>query len=451
MRRWGLRRWGRNRRPRSITGQITMIVVASVVLGVVLFAGVVFAFSESRSRYKPPIVLARVATVSQMVAAADSQVEAERIAAAAGRADLPVTLSARPEPGEDQPPGRDRSLARDLLVEQLESNWGLEVIEDARLDGNDEGRLAVVAGAWGVLVFDVSGVTSLWAYIGPPAFLTLAIVLIVVTLLSIWGVRWIIAPLRALAAAAETFGRAPDEAAAIDRDGPREIVRLAEAMDEMRTRIRALIDDRTRMLTAISHDLNTPLTRLALRAERIPDPDLRKGILHEASQVTRMLDETLDHLRADQTAEPAARVDLPSLLQTLCAEFADVGHDVRYDGPARLAWSCRSGLMARALGNVVDNAVRHGSQVFVSLRAGPSGGVEIDVADDGPGICADQREALFLPFVKGDPARQPALRNGFGLGLSIARDVVRGHGGEIRLLDRTPQGLIVRIALPADL
>ncbi|MEE3101651.1 MAG: HAMP domain-containing sensor histidine kinase, partial [Pseudomonadota bacterium] len=450
-----MRRPRRDRGPRSITGQITLIVVASVVLGVLLFAGVVFAFSESVSRLKPPVTLARIATVAQMVGAAETGEEATRIADAAARVGVPVTLRDRAAPRASAAGSPERAperagvfapLARGLLAERLETLWDRKVVEIARGPQERDGGalLGVEAGPWGVLVFDVSDVTSLWAYLAPPAFLTLAIVLIVVALLSIWGVRWIIAPLRALAAAAETFGRAPDEAAAIDRDGPREIVRLAEAMDEMRTRIRALIDDRTRMLTAISHDLNTPLTRLALRAERIADPALRRGILHETAQVTRMLDETLDHLRADQTSEPPARVDLPSLLQTLCAEFADAGHDVRYQGPARLAWRCRPGLMARALGNVVDNAVRHGSTVAVTLReAAGGGGVEIDVSDDGPGIRADRREALFAPFAKGDAARGPAGRNGFGLGLSIARDVVRGHGGEIRLLDRAPRGLIV--------
>jgi signal transduction histidine kinase len=236
----------------------------------------------------------------------------------------------------------------------------------------------------------------------------------------------------------------------VNRRGPREIVQVADALNDMRTRIRALLDDRTRMLAAISHDLRTPLTRLQLRAERIGDQDLREGMLHEIARVARMLDETLDYLREDVRSESASRIDLPSALQTICAEFADVGHAVSYEGPAHLTWTCRPSALTRAISNVVDNAVKHGSVVTVSLRGARDGAVEIDVADDGPGIPSSLREKVFDPFFKGDDARTSARRSGFGLGLSIARDVVKGHGGDIDLLDGTPRGLIVRMSLPSQ-
>jgi signal transduction histidine kinase len=283
-----------------------------------------------------------------------------------------------------------------------------------------------------------------------PTVLTLAIVLVFVTLLSIYAVRSVIAPLSAVAEAAQSFGRCPDDDRTVGGGGPREIAQVADALNDMRGRIRALLADRTRMLAAISHDLRTPLTRLRLRAERIEDQDLRDGMLREITQVTRMLDATLDYLRADARSESASRIDLPSVLQTICAEFADVGHVVSYEGPAHLAWTCRPGLLSRAISNVVDNAVKHGSAATVALRAREDGAVEIDVADDGPGIPSSLREKVFDPFFKGDIARGSAGRSGFGLGLSIARDVVTGHGGEIDLLDRTPRGLIVRMSLPGE-
>ena len=291
---------------------------------------------------------------------------------------------------------------------------------------------------------------SLWSLVLAPTVLTLAIVLVFVTLLSVYAVRWIIAPLSSVAAAAHSFGRSPDDGRIVSRNGPREIAQVADALDDMRTRIRALLDDRTRMLAAISHDLRTPLTRLQLRAERIADQDLRDGMLHEITRVTRMLDETLDYLREDVRSESRSRIDLPSVLQTICAEFADVGHAVFYEGPAHLTWTCRPGVLTRAISNVVDNAVKHGSVVTVALRARDDVVVEIDVADDGPGIASSLREKVFDPFFKGDDARSSANRSGFGLGLSIARDVVKGHGGEIDLLDRTPRGLIVRMSLPGE-
>jgi signal transduction histidine kinase len=287
-------------------------------------------------------------------------------------------------------------------------------------------------------------------FVVAPSVVTLTIVLVFVTLLSAYAVRWIIAPLSAVAAAAQSFGRSPDASLIVRRGGPREIAQVADALNDMRTRIRALLDDRTRMLAAISHDLRTPLTRLRLRGERVGDQDLRDGILREITHVTRMLDETLDYLREDVRSETASRIDLPSVLQTVCAEFADVGYAVSYEGPPHLTWTCRPSALTRAISNVVDNAVKHGSAIRVALRARAGGAIEIDVADDGPGIPSSQREKVFDAFFKGDEARGAAQRGGFGLGLSIARDVVRGHGGEIALLDRAPCGLIVRMSLPGE-
>jgi signal transduction histidine kinase len=291
---------------------------------------------------------------------------------------------------------------------------------------------------------------GLWHFILAPTALTVSIVLVFVTLLSVYAVRWIIAPLSDVAAAAHCFGRSPEDDRVVSRSGPREIAQVADALNDMRIRIRALLDDRTRMLAAISHDLRTPLTRLRLRAERIADEELREGMLNEITRITHMLDETLDYLREDLRSEGMSRVDLPSVLQTICAEFADVGHAVTYEGPARLTWTCRPSALTRAIANVVDNAVKHGSAVTVALRARAAGAVEIDVADDGPGIPSPLREKVFDPFYKGDDARSSATRSGFGLGLSIARDIVTSHGGTIDLLDRTPRGLIVRMSLPGE-
>jgi signal transduction histidine kinase len=298
------------------------------------------------------------------------------------------------------------------------------------------------------LLFDAPTIAGQWQVILKPTVLVIITMLVFVVFLSIYAVRWIIAPLSALGAAAESFGRSPDDARLVDRRGPREIGQVAGALNDMRTRIRALIDDRTRMLAAISHDLRTPLTRLRLRAERIGDAELRDGILHEVVRISGMLNETLEYLQPGTREEEMSRADLSSLLQTVCTEFADVGHGVSYDGPPRLTWLCQPNALARAVSNVVDNGVQHGSAVRVGLRVGEDGTAEIEVADDGPGIPAPLREKVFDPFFKGDDSRPAAAGRGFGLGLSIARDVVRGHGGQIELLDRLPHGLIVRMSLP---
>jgi len=214
----------------------------------------------------------------------------------------------------------------------------------------------------------------------------------------------------------------------------------------MRARIRALLDDRTRMLAAISHDLRTPLTRLRLRSERIGQPDLRTAMLRDIDQVGRMLNETLDYLRDDSKAECASRIELSSLLDTICCDFADVGYAVSYDGPARLVCECRPRALVRAVTNVVENAVKFGSNVVVSLAAVDSG-IAIEVADDGPGIPPALQARALEPFVKLDQARS-AAGSGFGLGLTIAQEIMKKHDGSIALLPNEPNGLRVRLSLP---
>jgi signal transduction histidine kinase len=203
------------------------------------------------------------------------------------------------------------------------------------------------------------------------------------------------------------------------------------------------------MLTAISHDLRTPLTRLRLRAERVGDKALREGMFGDLVKIERMLNETLDYMREDGKSEPLSLADLPSLLQTICSEFSDVGHSVVYDGPARLTWAVRPKALMRAVTNIVENGIKHAKSVTVALRNELDQGAEIEIADDGPGIPAKLHGEVFEPFFKVDHARSPNGA-GFGLGLSIAQDIVKRHGGEISLRPREPAGLVVRILLPAD-
>jgi signal transduction histidine kinase len=439
--------------PRSITTQIAILVAASVVLGVVFTVAVLFLFDGAAPKDGPSAAVERVVNITLLVRAAASPAEADAIINAAQRAGMDVRR-VRLHDLELSPRDMSPSVLSRLVTYRLTSSRGIEVIEGAHYpapDGPDR-QLVVRASDRDALVFDASRGTNLsafkWRFMLAPAALTLTIMLIFLLLLSLYGVRWVIAPLSAVAAAAHSFGRFPEEDSKIDGRGPREISQVADALNDMRTRIRSLLDDRMRMLAAISHDLRTPLTRLRLRTERVVERELRESMLHEIEQVTHMLNETLDYLRQDARSESMSRTDLPSLLQTVCADFADVGHDVSYVGPARLTWMCRSTALMRAVSNVVVNGVKHGSSVAVSLQIRDDGAAEIDISDDGPGIPAALRDKVFDPFFKVDDARA-AAGDGFGLGLSIARDVVKGHNGTIALLDRLPTGLTVRIVLSA--
>jgi signal transduction histidine kinase len=285
--------------------------------------------------------------------------------------------------------------------------------------------------------------------LGGPISFTLLFVVVSVTLLALWATRALRTPLSGFAKAAESFSLDGDIAALPER-GPEEIRAVARAFNRMRARIRKLVDDRTRLLAAMGHDLRTPITRLRLRSEFIADEDLRRQMLRDLEQMQAMTDGVLSFLRDGQAREAATSVDIASLLQTVCDQFADMGHPVGYRGPAHLAITARPDDLQRAVANLVDNAVRHGANAVVRLTA-DAAGARVEVEDDGPGIPEARKAAMLEAFVRGEEARTMDGRAGFGLGLSIARAIAEAHGGTLTLHDRAPHGLVARITLPPAL
>ncbi|WP_188576490.1 ATP-binding protein [Tistrella bauzanensis] len=429
-----------------MTTQITAIVTLAVMLGAVLTVIAITLLSDSGQKSSPSVIAARAAMIVQLVDASAHHGDVVRIVETARAQGIDVALVDGPPPARradgDDAPLRSVSF-------RLEAGWGVDVAMWERSWDQDIETVVVPVARDAHLVFRMPLQMGVWRGIVRIGGGTLVIVTLFVVLLSVYARRWIARPLDALADAAVSFGQSPSDDRLLSRPAPREIVRVAAALDGMRTRIRNLIDDRTRMLVAISHDLRTPLTRLGLRAERIADPAIRSAMQTDLDQIGRMLNETLDYLRDDARTGQMIRCDLPSLITTTCSGFADVGHGVRYDGPARLTWTCRPGAVARAIGNLVENGVKHGGKTVVVGLHSVDGGIEIVVADDGPGIPADLRERVFEPFFKGNSARGGAGQAGFGLGLSIARDAARLHGGDIALNDRPEGGLVARLFLPA--
>jgi signal transduction histidine kinase len=281
-----------------------------------------------------------------------------------------------------------------------------------------------------------------------PIVITVLSVALITIVLGIWAARAVTAPLRLFAKAAEGFSPAGAIEPLPER-GPDEIRTAARALNQMRERIKGLIEDRTRMLVAVSHDLRTPITRLRLASEFLGDASLRRQMLRDLDQMNAMVESVLVFLREGRSSEQATRTDLASVLQTVCDEFADAGHDVRLETSERVAILARPDELRRAVANLLDNAVRYAGHATVSLdRAGNE--AIIMVADDGPGIPDDAKGSMLEPFVRGAPARQMDRKSGFGLGLSIAKAIVAGHGGTLTLHDRAPHGLLVRLAFPVE-
>ena len=273
---------------------------------------------------------------------------------------------------------------------------------------------------------------------------TLLFLVASVTLLGIWAGRALSSPLSAFARAAEDFSLSRSSAP-LPENGPEEIKSAARALNRMRERITALMNDRTRMLAAISHDLRTPITRLRLRSEYIEDPAQRTQTVRDLDQMQSMLESVLSLLRNESQVKPTL-VDVAALLQMVCEQFSDCGHAVTYSGPARAAFVMRPDEIIRAVTNLVENATRFGTDVEVALVMAEDR-VVIDVSDNGPGIPDDKKAAMLEPFVRGEEARTMDETSGFGLGLSIAQAIVTAHDGTLELLDNAPKGLRVRLLL----
>jgi signal transduction histidine kinase len=275
---------------------------------------------------------------------------------------------------------------------------------------------------------------------------TLLFLIISVSLLSLWAARALTAPLSAFARAAEDFS-VNGEAAPLPERGPEEIRSVAKALNRMRARITTLIDDRTKMLAAISHDLRTPITRMRLRAEFIDDEMHRHRMMSDLDQMRSMLESVLSFLRNDRRLEAMTLTDIASTLQLVADQFGDTGHKVSYEGPEHAMAIVRPDDLTRSITNLVENSVRYGALATIRLKTSADSAT-IEVEDDGPGISDARKDVMLEPFVRGDDARNMDENAGFGLGLSIARAIVLAHGGKLSMHDREPHGLIVRIELP---
>jgi signal transduction histidine kinase len=276
--------------------------------------------------------------------------------------------------------------------------------------------------------------------------LSMAVMLLAVVAFSVIVVRHLVKPITVFAQAANRLG-VDVKAPPVPETGPAEVRQAARAFNEMQDRIRRFVEDRTQMVAAISHDLGTPITRLRLRAEFVEDEEQQKKMLADLDDMERMVASALSFARDDAACEPRAIVDLRTLLQRVCDDVSDAGHEVAIaTGDTAVPYGCRPGALRRALANLIENAVKYGQRARVALDDGLTAAV-ITVDDDGPGISKVLQEEAFKPFRRLEASRSRET-GGTGLGLTMARTIIRAHGGEITLANRPEGGLRVEIALP---
>jgi two-component system osmolarity sensor histidine kinase EnvZ len=254
--------------------------------------------------------------------------------------------------------------------------------------------------------------------------------------------------LRRLAAAAEGFGKGRPVAFS-KIEGALEVRQAAAAFMQMRDRIQRQIRQRTEMLAGVSHDLRTPLTRMKLAIELMEEDPAAAGLKSDVAEMERLVNLYLDFARGEGTETPAL-TDIAVLLDDLAAATRREGTPLALDQPAGLSDGVvllvRPNALRRCLANLIANARRHGQHVWLS-SVPVEDGIDILVDDDGPGIPMAERDRVFQPFVRLDASRNPST-GGVGLGLTIARDVARSHGGDVRLETSPHGGLRARVHLP---
>ncbi len=283
-----------------------------------------------------------------------------------------------------------------------------------------------------------------------PAFsnqflVSMAVMAIIILGVTIWVVRRVTTPLASLAVAAERLGR-DVTAPPLSETGTIETRQASRAFNDMQVRLRNLIENRARLLAAISHDLRTPLTLLRLRAENGESQHERDRMLGTIAEMNSMIEATLNFSRDESIAEPLRPTDLSSLLQSIIDDMSDAGVPVTMEPAQPLVYECRPTALKRALTNLIDNAVKYGKTAHAAINAAPKT-VEITIDDEGPGIPESELKRALEPFYRVEESRSRET-GGIGLGLAIAQSVVQSHGGELVLSNRPTEGLRASIRLP---
>ncbi len=280
-----------------------------------------------------------------------------------------------------------------------------------------------------------------------PTFAAMAAMALALIVIVIVMVRRLTGPMGRLATAADELGRG-EAVGPLREEGPKDIRLTMRAFDKMRDRLQRFVQDRTRMLAAISHDLRTPLTALRLRAEFIADPETKERMLATIQEMSAMVEATLAFAHEEALQEDTRTVDLNALVESVCVDFSDLGNDVTFEPGDHATYACRPLGLKRALRNVVENAIRYAGAAHVEIKQTETNYL-ITVKDEGPGLPESELERVFEPFIRLDPSRNQDA-GGIGLGLSIVRSIIRGHGGDVSLENRQNNGLRVSIKLPKN-
>ncbi|WP_324063272.1 ATP-binding protein [Aeromonas caviae] len=450
--------------PKGLTGQIVLVALAGLVLIQLLSIQIYRSDREEALGYvNSRNAMQRIISVVRLLSLSPPSLYHEILKASRSET-LLLRLADEPLQPDNRSPrfeklvraklGYPSSLAVEISAElkqdiQRSRAWqhhsrmmkdrnGMPPPQDMRLYGSIE----LPNGGWLQFSSLVDKETASWSW---QTTLNLLLVASLVIGLMIWLFRRATRPLKQLAANADRLGRGED-IEPLREEGPTEIRESIQAFNRMHTRLDRFVQDRTRMLAAISHDLRTPITSLRLRSEFLADGEDKERFQQTLQQMEQMLAATLSFAREEGQQEATRELDLVSLLESLCDDYADMGQPVTCLAEGKEVYACRANTLRRVLQNLIGNAIKYAGGAEVSLVRG-DGELLILVRDQGPGIAESQLEEVFKPFVRLDEARNTESGS-VGLGLAIARTLVHQHGGELSLHNRQEGGLEARISLP---
>ncbi len=419
---------------------MTLILAAAVALSA---SGL---FDEDRPQPRAPLLAARVITAAKVIARLPPALRAE----AAASLDTPALGVRWAEAEAAAPPLRPDPFADRLerrLRRALRSADIAALSVGHPVDGGEPGLLVLrITFPDGTrLEFQTEregpAAVRLLRYLAP-----LLLVGVGLIALAALVARWVTAPLGRFAAAAERLGRNV-EAPPLPETGPDEIRRAAQAFNRMQQRIRRFVEERLHVLAAASHDLRTPITRLRLRAEFVEDEAERLKMLKDLEEMEAILRSTIAYVREETASEPSEPVELSALLAEVVADLRAAGRTATLDAAAPVTIQGRPVALKRAFANLAGNAAVYGGRAGIRLGC-DRGRAVVTIEDDGPGIPEPEMEKVFAPFYRLERSRSRET-GGTGLGLSVARTVIRAHGGEIELANRPEGGLWQRVVLPA--
>ena len=435
--------------PDGLAGRFALLLFVSLLAVNVIAAAVLLSLRDQfTAQVREAREIERLAAfVSSMATASPEQ--RRRLTARVPKRFFSLTLDDRPLAG-NEPLSPVHADLRARIAEALDLTPERIPMEAQRLRGRP--------GRWRVMVSVPLGVgdaigqgRASWSNLTfeyrrrPPAPAILLGSLLVLSLVTVLGVglvfvRRLTKPLGQLATAARAAGRG-DRTARVPEKGAREVREAAAAFNDMQARIARFDAERTRQLGAVGHDLRTPITSLRIRAEMLDD-EARKPMVRTLDEMRVMADGLVAFARGEGDGEAEGEIDLNDLLARLASErgatFADEGMPVGVRG--------RPVALTRAVGNLIDNALRYGGSARVTLRE-TEGVAMIVVEDDGPGIAEERLADMLEPFVRGEASRGQET-GGAGLGLSIARTILRAHGGDLALANREQGGLRATATLP---